>query len=1116
MSEEEQQFKKWLSSPDGVYKKLANGNFRIDFSKEPPPANIDNSSDALTILEPGSAIKAGAISLSARAQQYLVRQSMARLNDKRDSSVLDADDRSPKQRIRDSYGKEQLTSPTLSQSSSLYEIPEEDGWTHAGEGGAANKEGQNGNGKGNNIFNLLMAEHQWMDKVMDSSNDRTNDVRGREDGSRMAARRAKLHLDLPSAASSFPRADDDSVFVDDIHSQLRRSGTLSRYLVPTSQAGSDTPDASTSEDGPEQDLGNMQSISSVDESINSSDMRDDMAKDRIGAVRLRSLSDASAVEDTASTWSWSSDEQEGDEVFVIHQDELPSENDSGLPEIFLQPSMSFSRYSRNLSNLATPQPPSIVGSMMSLAQFETDSVETENTSKENNIGESHNDQQCTVADEGNGLRDKEGATSVSEDNKVNDQKSSSSGSVSDVSVDGERDITIEQIRRLRDKKRIMSGGGSQSESSADESSYIELILGEARLAQNNRRRRTKDDESGDLLPESEVNGFEVTHQLPSIEMGSQEKPSVDENSRIAIPNEQLSEQAPNAAHDETDGTSGKIIAKTENATDQQQPKAPSESKNTTSTFDAYLASRFSASEWIVPQPPSETEELADLRVVSPPPSELKEMKFDEPTFPKLEEFSSEAEVSTIDTTLFSLQHGEDCLPESVELNSSLGDKEIEELIVPPPPTVTDPLLCVFIASPPSAYFDSPDAYQEPGFSTISVKSSKSDAGDNASVDLSSENAISRELQRMQTLSLDGDKNEKPVTFSKPPSIADIAHGKQRLSASSTSSETEVFHGSSSPVIRARKPKPSPPERKSSLGFPTESDCCPDDAHVTDVVDSYMFHNVSSEVNSTVQSELSTSIHEDKSQVASTVNLTADKKRCIDIANAACTSASKMKDQLKLVLNERGKSSRNNQVSEIPDNFPQSMQNNARFLARDIKVISSAIQRNNGEIVPALETSLSSLGKLVSSCAVFVGRNPKPEHNIETLVSVTIAIVTLYSDFIVCVKGAIENPINKELVTDKADTLVNYLASLITALNTFQQAHYTEVWYQKVWSKNTINGQNISWGRYFKIINSVFNLTGSVLSRGVFVVSLILFCILLLRYFILGNIKIHVNGANVWV
>ena len=1010
MSEDEQQLKKLLSIPDGLSQKPSNGKLRMDFSKEPPTADIDSS---LEVQSNNSDV----FVLSERARQYLVNHSLGRSNTKEDDSVFDSDG-------KDGVDTDKLLSPTLSQTSSLYEIPEEDDWTKSRGKLSANKENDAGNGNRNSIFSLLMAEHQWMNKIMGNNEENNTSLveekimKGSDDQSRLAERRAKLHLDIPYSVSSFSnhRGDIDL----DVDSKVKRSGTLSRYLMPSSQDGFVTPEPY----GAEQDLSDTQSISSASESVNSSEIRDDMVKDRIGAGRLRNT-----AEDSASTWSWSSDEQEGDEVFVIHQDELPREDDSMLPEIFLQPSMSFSRYSHNLSNLTVPQP-SVVGSMMSLAQFETYPQETSPST--NNEEKQMDGQNINCLDEKERKQDK--------NNDVDSSKPEP------VSLDSEPDITIEQIRRLRDRKRLVSNESastsrtSRSESSADES-YMELMLGEARLAQNQRRRKTEEDENlSNVYDAEDGNDIKVINseqlELKSI---TQEKVHNDSNMQ------RLHESLTSESSDEVDLIRNGAAKDFKNGTE-SNPEGPVKTDDpSNSAFDSYLASRFSPSQWVVPQPPSETEALEDLHVVSPPPSEFQETKFFKVSLPKLENIYSETEISLVHSPLSGLQHPKELVSESVELEHSLEDKEIEELIVPPPPSVTDPLLRVLIASPPSAFLDELNTPEK-----CENSSSSETLGYSYPVlDLTREGAISRELHRIETLSVgekashnsDGGKDNKSFLHEsengnrkqKKLFCTDYGTDRQCSSMSSTTSESEeVFIGLSSPDLRLRKSKPLPPERRSSLGFPEAGDTCMDDLKMYS----------SSTVNN---------ISPSKAEEVSEDSITSGMKRCHDIVNIAVASSSEMKNRLEKCLsssNEMDSNDRPHRDSEIQDDWHLAMQNHARFLACDVKVICSEITRKTEEIAPALETSLASLSKLVSFFEIgYKSWNPNFKRNINLLVSLTVEIVTLYCDVVVFTKAmietALENPY-KELLANKAEALVNQLASLIAELRTINPKDFSEV------------------------------------------------------------------------
>ena len=129
--------------------------------------------------------------------------------------------------------------------------------------------------------------------------------------------------------------------------------------------------------------------------------------------------------------------------------------------------------------------------------------------------------------------------------------------------------------------------------------------------------------------------------------------------------------------------------------------------------------------------------------------------------------------------------------------------------------------------------------------------------------------------------------------------------------------------------------------------------------------------------------------------------------------------------------------------KLPDetkNWPLVLQNNARFLACDVKVISSSVKRGSAQVVAAIRASLDSLEKLVESCekanAIL---SESSTHSVHTLISMVTEVLEHYRDVIATVKATTnEQPDdrNVESLVEKTNAMATLIASLIRTLRNY--------------------------------------------------------------------------------
>lgn len=162
-----------------------------------------------------------------------------------------------------------------------------------------------------------------------------------------------------------------------------------------------------------------------------------------------------------------------------------------------------------------------------------------------------------------------------------------------------------------------------------------------------------------------------------------------------------------------------------------------------------------------------------------------------------------------------------------------------------------------------------------------------------------------------------------------------------------------------------------------------------------------------------------------------------KTRCTRVCEEGLLKVSVLKKRLEVFFN--GEASKPQQPDKAK-NWPLIFQNNARFVACDIKVISSSVKRGSPQVVSAVQTSLDSLEKLVESCEkTYLMQSDKSNRNDRSFVVITNDVLDQYRDVISTVKFAAgqrpDHPGVEELVK-KTDAMAALITSLIRALRKY--------------------------------------------------------------------------------
>lgn len=162
-----------------------------------------------------------------------------------------------------------------------------------------------------------------------------------------------------------------------------------------------------------------------------------------------------------------------------------------------------------------------------------------------------------------------------------------------------------------------------------------------------------------------------------------------------------------------------------------------------------------------------------------------------------------------------------------------------------------------------------------------------------------------------------------------------------------------------------------------------------------------------------------------------------KEKCVNVCEEGLSKVIALENRLEMCLNrEASKPQFSNEVK----NWPLIFQNNARFLACDIKVISSSVRRGSPQVVSAAETSLDSLEKLIESCEkTCLMINEKSDQNWHSLVAMVRDVLERYRDIIFALKIASGQPPDHpdvEVLVDNTNAMATLIASLIRELRNY--------------------------------------------------------------------------------
>ncbi|XP_022803954.1 uncharacterized protein LOC111341263 isoform X2 [Stylophora pistillata] len=160
-------------------------------------------------------------------------------------------------------------------------------------------------------------------------------------------------------------------------------------------------------------------------------------------------------------------------------------------------------------------------------------------------------------------------------------------------------------------------------------------------------------------------------------------------------------------------------------------------------------------------------------------------------------------------------------------------------------------------------------------------------------------------------------------------------------------------------------------------------------------------------------------------------------KCCHVCEEGLSKVIILMNRLELCLN---KTVLNAQTNGEKRNWLLKVQNNARFLACDVKVISSSTKRGSLQVVSAIKTSLDSLEKLVESCENTHSMvDATCDWNGRHIVATVQEVVEQYYDILCTVKIASfqksDNP-NIELLVKKTNAFTALIDSLIRALRRY--------------------------------------------------------------------------------
>lgn len=162
-----------------------------------------------------------------------------------------------------------------------------------------------------------------------------------------------------------------------------------------------------------------------------------------------------------------------------------------------------------------------------------------------------------------------------------------------------------------------------------------------------------------------------------------------------------------------------------------------------------------------------------------------------------------------------------------------------------------------------------------------------------------------------------------------------------------------------------------------------------------------------------------------------------KAKCLNVCEEGLSKVTVLENRLEICLNRNAAKT---QFSNEVKNWPLIFQNNARFLACDIKVISSSVRRGSPQVVSAVETSLDSLEKVTESCEKTCSMlNEKSKQNGHSLVAMVREVFKQYRDIISDVKNFSGlHPVHSdaEVLVKKTDSMATQIASLIRELRNY--------------------------------------------------------------------------------
>lgn len=162
-----------------------------------------------------------------------------------------------------------------------------------------------------------------------------------------------------------------------------------------------------------------------------------------------------------------------------------------------------------------------------------------------------------------------------------------------------------------------------------------------------------------------------------------------------------------------------------------------------------------------------------------------------------------------------------------------------------------------------------------------------------------------------------------------------------------------------------------------------------------------------------------------------------KAKCLNVCEEGFSKVIVLENRLEMYLN--GDASKPQFSNEVK-NWPLIFQNNARFLACDMKVISSSVKRGSPQVVSAVQTSLDSLERLTESCEKTCSMlSEKSKQNGRSLVAMVREVLEQYRDIISAVKiasGQRPDHPDVEALVKKTNAMGTLIASLIRELRNY--------------------------------------------------------------------------------